>query len=132
MRWPCARLLDMASRIIFTASSASLATSCGKWAASLEINSDFVMISLVTGRMTQKLCRCSYRDRCHLSARSARVQPARLLNYQLVSSSFQPGPVHHNLWHTTRSAVLGPAVQRTRAHAEFLVSSLAFSSAPRL
>src|SRR5262245_5593086 len=43
MRWPRARLFDIASRIIFTASSASLATSCGKCAASLEINSDFVM-----------------------------------------------------------------------------------------
>ena len=83
MRWPSARLLDMASRIILTASSASLATSCGKCAASLEINSDFVMSFPFPARMAssqgaaarsglpQSLCRTSPRLRTR--ARSAPI-----------------------------------------------------------
>src|SRR5512141_2899662 len=43
MRSPFARLSAMASRIIFTASSASLATSCGNWAARRSISSDLVI-----------------------------------------------------------------------------------------
>src|SRR5512139_2530559 len=43
MRSPFARLSAIASRIILTASSASLATSCGNWAARRSISSDLVI-----------------------------------------------------------------------------------------
>src|SRR5512146_1413573 len=43
MRSPFARLSAIASRTILTASSASLATSCGNWAARRSISSDLVM-----------------------------------------------------------------------------------------
>src|SRR5689334_13161912 len=43
MRSPFARLSAMASRIILTASSASLATSCGNCAARRSISSDLVI-----------------------------------------------------------------------------------------
>src|SRR5215510_6513257 len=44
MRSPFARLSAIASRIILTASSASLATSCGNCAARRSISSDLVIV----------------------------------------------------------------------------------------
>src|SRR6185295_13336777 len=109
MRWPSAKLLDIASKIILTASSASLATSWGKCAASLEINSDFVMTNLffLAGQPRRK---GHGRPAQHMG------QPADCAEIPAVSSSPQ---------------TIAPARYSTPYWAEFLVSSLALSRAPR-
>src|SRR4051812_33426600 len=96
------------------------------------------MISLVTGRMTQKIMPLLIPGQVSpehakrsCAASQAPELPARFIIFPTGPGVPMSGAPRY-LQRCGMSAVLGPAVQRTRAHAEFLVSSLAFSSAPRL
>src|SRR3954453_23963731 len=86
MRSPFARLSAIASRIILTASSASLATSCGNCAARRSISSDLVIA--FASPSTVALCRVELRFEQRSEVRRAGLCARILVGYPLHRFAF--------------------------------------------